>query len=174
VKNQKIELHPPIVDGGITIERIDIAQYTHPRDAFALCLVAAKGVTHGVMSVNLPEESHKLKPNHFFIKNYSENERIYGTLVAKDILVPTGEAVQTGMKMIPICRFAKEKTNTRCKCFACATIFPSAKAWIWEDNFEPYCPDCANVLRDEDLDPDLGKAESKIDMTVDEDKIRRK
>jgi hypothetical protein len=69
--------------------------------ALAVELVTAEGESWAMVSVNLPE-SDKLPKDEFFLKDWTENEKIAKELIIKKIIVPTGKQASMGARSYKI------------------------------------------------------------------------
>ena len=111
--NERYTLDPPIIlcpeDHLDPMTTIILTEYQRPAGAKALNSLAHSGQPYCRISVNIPECAEHLGENEFFCKNYSEAEAVYAALVARGILVPTGQYAASERVKIPICTFHPEK-----------------------------------------------------------------
>ena len=68
---------------------------------------ADDGECIAILSVNLPDAQYKLLPNEFFVKTWTENEKIVKIALESGLFEDTGIKVSTGRVEAPVWRIKK-------------------------------------------------------------------
>jgi hypothetical protein len=86
-QNEQTKLSFPTRDcGTLTVTKATYGT----NEALAVELIDANGEPAAMLSVNIPEDTHRLGPNEFFVKTWSENEQIAADARASGIFRDTG------------------------------------------------------------------------------------
>ena len=65
-------------------------------------------VEQNAISVNLPDEAYNLQEGEFFLKDWSERERLAKVLISSGVVVDTGAKVRSGYVKVPIVKLNVE------------------------------------------------------------------
>ena len=79
-----MKINPPIDMGGYDIASLSISKYGN--GAMAVQAYTTDGEPACTVSVNIPDEAHKLAVGEFFLKHWSENELPVKALLARGII----------------------------------------------------------------------------------------
>lgn len=82
---------------------VSIFEAAYSNGRVALQLVKG-GELIATLTVNLPE--HRLEKNEFFVKTWSENERIAGDCLVSGLFIDTGKRIRTEYVTASVWRFA--------------------------------------------------------------------